>query len=412
MQFQRQHIDLVVTDGIAIDMPDQRTAVIVGGGIAGLACGVALDRAGWNITILERSAAVGEVGAGITMTQNATRALDARGVGDAVRRAGQVELGVGTRTPGGKWLMRLDSAQLAERFGTATLGIHRATLHRVLQSALPAGVLRSGAEVYEVTAGTAVELAEVRWVETGSAQTASADLVVAADGLDSRTRTALWPSAPPPAYLGSTAWRAVTSNSTATGATASITWGPGKEFGVFPLGDGRTYWYGAVKAPAGHRSADELAEVSGHFAAWHHPIPDLLATTDPASLLRHDLYGLPGPLDRYMRGRVALVGDAAHGMPPYLGQGACQALEDAVVLGAHAGTLPIQEALTQYDGERRPRTQRVARTAHRIGRYGQQLTNPGSVAVRNVVLQCVPPQLMLAPMRWVTDWRPPTILTP
>ena len=297
-------------------MPAQRNAVIVVGGIAGLASAVALHRAGWNITVLERSATVGEVGAGITMMQNALRALEALGVGDAVLRAGRVELGVGTRTPTGKWLMRLDSAELADRFNTATLGIHRATLHQVLESALPGDVLRTGAEVFEVSPGTADELAEVRWVEAGREQVTEAELVVAADGLNSRTRSDLWPDAPTPAYIGSTAWRAVTTSASATEPTASITWGPGAEFGVFPLGDGRTYWYGAIKAPAQQRSADELAEVSRHFATWHPPIPDLLAATDPTLVLRHDLYGLPAPLDSYVRQRVALVGDAAHACRP------------------------------------------------------------------------------------------------
>ncbi len=233
----------------------------------------------------------------------------------------------------------------------------------------------------------------------------TADLVVGADGINSVVRSRLWPGAPGPVYSGTTAWRAVTAWDGPLPAGVSL--GPGAEFGMVRVGGGRVYWYGAVNAPALPQKAaqqepgDEWASVRSRFGAWHDPIPALLAATPPEAVLRHDVYHLATPLPSYVEGRVVLVGDAAHAMTPFLGQGACQALEDAVVLGQLAGDL------AEYDRQRRPRTQQVARASLRTGRLGQQLTNPVAVAVRNTLLRLMPPSVVARATAAVTAWRAP-----
>ncbi len=176
-----------------------------------------------------------------------------------------------------------------------------------------------------------------------------------------------------------------------------------------PLTDGRVYWYAAATAPEGERSSDEMAEVRRRFGSWHAPIPALLAATTPAAVLRHDIYRLP-PLDTYVRGRVALLGDAAHAMAPNLGQGGNQALEDAVVLAAALSTAPdVRTALARYDAERRPRTQAVSRTATRMGRFGQQLSNPAAVMLRNTAIRLTPARVALNSMARFGSWIPPQL---
>jgi 2-polyprenyl-6-methoxyphenol hydroxylase-like FAD-dependent oxidoreductase len=370
-------------------------AVIVGGGIGGLCAAVALHRAGWDVTVLERAPRFAAVGAGLTLMANALAGLDALGLGAEVRAQGRIEAPGGTRTPDGRWLARIDAAELEAALGTGALGIHRATLHRVLLAALPAAVLVTDAAVSAVTPSGV----------TSSAGTFEADLVVGADGIDSTVRRQLWPSAAAPEYVGTTAWRGVTDEPWRGVATVAITWGRGTEFGIVPLGDGRVYWFAAANAPEGTRAADEKAAVRAVVGDWHDPVPDLLDAT--TTVLHHDLRHLPAPLPTYVHGRVALLGDAAHAMTPNLGQGAAQAIEDAVVLGdACRPGRPVAEALADYDARRRPRSQAVARASYRVGRYGQQLTQPLLVAARNAAIRLTPPRLALRSMARYADWRP------
>ncbi|MFG2049024.1 FAD-dependent oxidoreductase [Micromonospora sp. NPDC048935] len=381
-------------------------AVVVGGGIGGLSAALALHRRGWRITVLERAAELREVGAGLSLMANAVRGLDALGIGPALRRGGHGEAPGGIRDRHGRWLSRVDAAEMIRQLGTTALGVHRATLHRTLREALPASSLRTNAEVEHV--GSGPDHAEVRYRGPDGPHALHADLVVGADGLRSRVRAQLWPRHPGPVYAGSTTWRAAIAFPHPI--PAAITWGPGAEFGMVPIGDGQLYWYGALNAPPGGHAPDELAVLREHFGDWHAPIPALLAATPPDVVLRNDVHHLAVPLPSYVRGRVALLGDAAHPMTPNLGQGAGQAIEDAVVLGAVCadGAEGVPAALAAYDRQRRARSQSVARASHVAGRLGQQLHNPIAFAARTTALRLIPARAMLRSMARYADWRPPT----
>ncbi|MET8086421.1 FAD-dependent oxidoreductase [Micromonospora sp. NPDC005237] len=380
-------------------------AVVVGGGIGGLSAALALHRHGWRVTVLERAPELREVGAGLTLMANSLRALDSLGLSPALRSSAHAEAPGGIRDRRGRWLSRVDAAEMIRQLGTSALGIHRATLHRILREALPASSLHTGAEVEHVESEP--DRATVRHHGPDGPRTLDADLVVGADGLHSRLRTQLWPEIPAPVYAGSTAWRAAVAFPDPI--PTAITWGPAAEFGMVPLGEGQVYWDAALNAPPGGHAPDELAAVRDHFGAWHEPIPALLAATPPGVVLRNDIHHLATALPSYVRGRVALLGDAAHAMTPNLGQGAGQAIEDAVVLGAacSGGAEGLPAALAAYDEQRRPRSQAIARASLRAGRYGQQLRNPLALAVRGAALRLMPAGAVLRGMTRQVDWRPP-----
>ncbi|MEU2632655.1 FAD-dependent monooxygenase, partial [Kitasatospora sp. NPDC007106] len=122
------------------------TAVVVGGGIGGLAAAIGLHRIGWEVTVVERAPVLGDAGAAISLAANGLRALDALGVGGPVRQAARGQYAGGTRTPEGRWLARMDGAALERAVGAPIVGIPRAVLHRLLREALPAGSLLIGRE--------------------------------------------------------------------------------------------------------------------------------------------------------------------------------------------------------------------------------------------------------------------------
>jgi 2-polyprenyl-6-methoxyphenol hydroxylase-like FAD-dependent oxidoreductase len=388
---------------------DGKSAVVVGGGIGGLTSAVALRQVGWRVTVLERAAAFGEIGAGITLMSNGLRCLDAIGLGDAVRGSGLPALAIGMRTAAGRWLSRIDGdgTDLEARMGTTALTIHRAELHRILRDALPAAALIAGVTATGIHGGADGGPAEVRFRNRGQDALLRADLVVGADGVHSWVRAQRWPDAPAPVYSGSTSWRAVTASSSAAVNEMSLSWGQGTEFGVMPLVDGRTYWYAAANADEAQRNPDELEALRHRFGTWHEPIPAVLAHTQPQAVLRHDIYRLP-KLDCYHQGSVVLLGDAAHAMTPNLGQGGGQALEDAIALAAAVSrTRDVVTALAHYDHERRARTQAMSLTATLQLRYGQQLHGPIAVAMRNTAVALTPDRIALLALARYGKWDPP-----
>jgi len=361
-------------------------AIMVGGGIAGLASAVALARRGWQVEVLERAPGFTEVGAGLSLWPNALRALDGLGVGELVRGRSVLEGQAGIRDAAGRWLSRADTAELERRYGRTAM-IHRADLLAVLLAAVPGQALRPGVTVTGVRPdGTVVH----------SAGESRADLVVGADGVHSVTRTSVWPDGPGPRYAGYTAWRLVTPPVPVTEASES--WGRGERFGYAPLPDGRVYCYATANAPEGAADGG-LAGLRRRFGGWHPPIPALLGAADPGAVLRHDLYELP-PLKAYARGAVVLAGDAAHAMTPNLGQGACQALEDAVVLGS---VMASGAGLDAYDRQRRPRTQMITRRSRRIG-AAAQWASPAAVYLRDTALRLLPPSSLARSLAPVLDW--------
>lgn len=380
-----------------------RTAVVVGGGIGGLTAAASLIHHGWCVTVLERAAELGEVGAGLTLWSNALAALDAIGLGERVRSTGSISGPAGTRTPEGGWLVRIPAGRLEADFGVTAVGIHRATLVDLLAGALPGSALVTGAEAVDVHPEPPVSVA---YRKDGELHQLRGDVVVAADGINSRARRTLWREPGRVRYSGITAWRAVTPEPWPDEIGSGITWGRGEEFGVVELGDGRVYWFGAVNSPAGERAADEMAEVRRIFGHWHDPIPRLMDATPADLLLRNDLFHLqPGP-DTYVHGRAVLLGDAAHAMTPHLGQGACQAIEDAVVLGRLLADGDVDAALEEYDRVRRPRTREVARMSRLSGRVGQQLANPVAVGLRHRLLRVAPPRTAMGQLARYATWRP------
>jgi 2-polyprenyl-6-methoxyphenol hydroxylase-like FAD-dependent oxidoreductase len=167
-------------------------------------------------------------------------------------------------------------------------------------------------------------------------------------------------------------------------------WGPGKRFAAHHCGRGRIFWYGTKNTPEGMADAPagRKAEALDCFRDWFAPIPELIAATQDG-ILRNDIVDRR-PLKSWGRGRVTLLGDAAHPTTPNLGQGACQAIEDAVTLAHCFGQRDNAEAiLRSYEGNRIPRTTAITNQSLRVGILGQ-LENPLACKLRNWITRLIP----------------------
>jgi 2-polyprenyl-6-methoxyphenol hydroxylase-like FAD-dependent oxidoreductase len=361
-----------------------RTA-IVGAGIAGLGAAIALRRAGLDAVVWEREPELREVGAGLTLWPNAVHALRRLGISDAVLRAGARLTSGSVRSWRGAALVStgLDLEQL---FAAPAVGIHRADLQRILLEAAGAEMTRQGARcIGFAEAGSGVE------VRFADGRSVTADVLVGADGINSAVRQAVL-GVEEPRRLAWAAWRAVCTGVPPPSDT-NITIGPGAHFGYLPIGSGRTYWFAVTELGL---EAEALAR---RFQDWPDPVVALIRSTPSAAVLRNDLIDRP-PAQRWGRGRVTLIGDAAHAMLPGLGQGACQALEDAVALADC-----LRNASDPESGLRRYEALRMARTARITNLSRSALTmlqwqHPAARALRTLLLR-VPVRTALARQAWI-----------
>lgn len=380
-------------------------AVVIGAGIGGLTAALALSAKGWEVQVVERAPALGAVGSVIVLGPNALRALDQipGGIADDFRTMSLPPIAFGMRTERGDWLMRQDLATAKKRYGDTMVPVERPFAIDLLARHLPAGSLRLGAEVSTVDADTG----EVKLV---SGETLRGDLVVAADGIHSTTRRWLFPAHPDPEAFGVTCWLLLVPGE-GLDVIPSEMWGRGVMFGTFPMSDGRIYAFAEHVAPPAQTDAvrfrsvaDEKAELAQLFAHFADPVPQIIERAVPEEIMRVDLHSQNRLIPAFHRGRVAMIGDAAHAMTPNAGQGACQAIEDAVTLAYFAHNLPA------YTAARRPRTKKVvglAATATRLS------TAQGLLATgRNAVLRTAGlfgPGLAISQMDALYKWTPPGV---
>lgn len=334
---------------------------VIGAGIAGLATAIALHRSGHEVAVLEQRRD-GSSGAGISIWPNALAALDELGLGDAVRASGGRVTGGAIRWRDGAWLRRPEPHRIVDALGEPLVVIRRSVLTELLRSALPDDAVQAGVRVSGIESSTGP--VRIRLAEGGIRET---EALIGADGVNSVVARAL-NGALTYRYVGYTAWRGVAARALDP-ALAGETMGSGAEVGHVPLGPDHTYWFATERAPEGWRPpGGDHAYLTAKLASWAQPIPELIAATDPADLLRNDLYDREQPR-HWSRGPVVVVGDAAHPMRPHLGQGGCQGLEDAAILARFLQLRPDPaQAFASFAAFRRRRVRPLVRESAMIGR--------------------------------------------
>ena len=342
---------------------------IVGGGLGGLAAALFLRKAGLDATVYEQVSELREFGAGIVVSPNMVRPLEALGLAGklpefAVRLEAAWEF---RRWQDGRVLFVQPMGEECERlYGAHCYVAHRAELLDMLQRALPAHLLRLDQRCVEVQQDE--HAAQLTFISRSGQKTkVTADVVVGADGIHSVVQRAIAPKIDP-RFSGLCAFRCLVpadkAPEMALRPVQTLWLGPGHHFVHYPISGGR--WVNVVAiGPAGawrteSWTADgEISDLVAEYEGWDDRVRQLIVSA--GSTKRWAMYDRD-PLERWSVGRITLLGDAAHAMLPFFAQGAAQAIEDAAVLAgclrdADARTVP--KALQRYEEIRRPRTSKV-----------------------------------------------------
>ena len=346
---------------------DQRKILVAGAGIGGLSAALALLRRGIEVEVFEQSAQLGDVGAGIMLTPNATRTLAQLGV--------ETDLLAVSIEPDTSNYRRFDSGELMlstplrgvmeSRHGAKYLLVHRADLHAILVAAVralsPDGIHigRTFVDYEQNDGGVTAHFAD--------GTLCTGDALIGCDGARSRVRERTF-GGTSPSFTGQVAWRGVVP---ASGLPASITasastiWiGHDRHIVQYPLRGGRVVNYVALVAKAawqeeGWNRRSEVSEVVDEFADFHPDVQRLLQSTPAENCFKWGLFDR-NPLDAWTRGRVTLLGDAAHPTLPFMAQGAAMSIEDgAIIARAIEQSESPQAGLLRYEQARLPRTSSI-----------------------------------------------------
>ncbi|GBU16066.1 salicylate hydroxylase [Methylobacterium sp.] len=393
-------------------MPDPLSITVAGAGIGGLTAALCLSDAGHAVTLVERRTGFSEVGAGLQLSPNASRVLASLGLAAALRRAGSEPPGVVVRSL--KSGSRIGGVRLGEaareRYGAPYHVIHRADLQTLLLDAVrsrPGIRLLVGREVTGLAERADGIAITVESAGGGRGETLEADLVIGADGLRSRLRGHLDDRPVAPARMA--AWRAIVPRDVVPealrGGETGLWLGRGRHVVHYPIGNGERVNVVAIvperQGDDGWGRLGEPAMLRAHFRDATPELAQLLGLPD--SWLVWSL--ADRPTARPMaRGRLALLGDAAHPMLPFLAQGAALAVEDAATLAACLAGGDVPKALAAYDAARRPRAKRVQKAARANGR----VYHAGGFAAlcRNLVMRRLGPDGMRDRYGWLYGWQP------
>jgi 2-polyprenyl-6-methoxyphenol hydroxylase-like FAD-dependent oxidoreductase len=368
-----------------------RRVLIAGGGIGGIATALALQQQGIDSVVFERAPQLRDGGAGLHIWTNGMLALAALGVADQVAEIAPAQSVCYFATSTGRVIGEYPVGQFVERYGQPTVAIGRSDLHAILRASVTAPIV-TGAEVTGYT-----ECADGVSLHFADGTSEEGDLLVGADGVHSAVRAQLL-GPQPPDYTGYVAWRGhatMTHDEFPPGSFRAL-FGPGTRFTYYDIAPGVVHWMSVANGPAGGRDEgtpeQTLGMLRARHAGWTAPVRQILDATSPESVLRGDVVDRK-PDSVWGQGRVTLLGDSAHAVSFNIGQGACLAIEDALVLAGHlaAPGAAVTQALRAYEAERQERTRPMQLLAHRVGVIGA-LENPAAIWLRDRVMKLVWPR--------------------
>lgn len=356
------------------------TVNIIGAGIGGLTTALTLKKRGLNVNIYESSAEIKPVGAGIILANNAMQVFQKLGIQDKIEEAGNK---ISFMKITDDHLNPLSVANLSEyeqKYRVSNIAIHRGELQKILANEIGFDNINLSKRLSKIEKNTLFKLT----FEDNT--TIESKIVIGADGIKSVVRNQLFEKSilRNPNQI---CWRGICEIDLPGKYHNELNeaWGKGKRFGFVKISDKKVYWY----ALANSRKVGDEVNLTEFFNEFHIDILNIISGTKKEQIIITEIIDLK-PIDKWQGENVCLIGDAAHATTPNLGQGACQAIEDAYVLGKLLDNgLEIQNTFTEYENLRRKKAHTIVNTSWTVGKMAH-IENSFGIWLRNFAMKNIP----------------------
>lgn len=354
---------------------------IIGAGIGGLTTALFLEKLGISVKVFEQTSEIKPVGAGIILAHNAMQVFDKLGIKEDITKLGNPLTAITINTAKFKVINKIETHYFDEKFSVKSIAIQRGRLQKFLISQLNTNCIQLNKKVVEikVSANTTIVFSDN--------EEAAFDAVIAADGIHSVVRKKLFNETPlrKPKQM---CWRGVANVSLPSTFTSELNeiWDKGSRFGFVKIATNEVYWYGL------HSSHDKLqkADLLHYFKNYDPIVSEIISKTHIDKVFKNEIADLK-PISSWFKNTVCLLGDAAHATTPNMGQGACQAIEDAYVLSHYLSKYPVSDAFSKFEQARKNKADMVVNLSWRLGKLSQ-IQNPTISAIRNVAMRLIPPK--------------------
>ncbi|ELW9270479.1 FAD-dependent urate hydroxylase HpxO [Acinetobacter baumannii] len=340
--------------------------VIIGAGMGGLTTGIALKKFGHQVRIFEQTEKILPVGAAISLWSNGVKCLNYLGLTDKIAKlGGQMDDLAYVDGLTGDVMTQFSLRPLIEEVGQRPYPVARADLQNMLMDEFGRDQIYLGKKMVSLEDKT--DFVEVHFADGSSTQ---ADLLIGADGTHSMTRAYVLGQQVQRRYAGYVNWNGLVeiSEDLAPAQQWTTYVGEGKRASLMPVADGRFYFFLDVPLPAGlENNRDEYKKLlKQYFVDWCQPVQQLIERLDPQKTNRVEIHDIE-PFTQFYKGRVVILGDAAHSTTPDIGQGGCQAMEDAIYLARslQINTLGLEDALRRYQNKRNERANELVLRARK-----------------------------------------------
>ncbi|WP_109831983.1 FAD-dependent monooxygenase [Reichenbachiella versicolor] len=356
---------------------------IIGAGIGGLTTAIALEQKGITTRIFEQADELAPVGAGIILANNAMQIYEKLGLRTAIEEKGNPISSMNITSMDLKSLSKVDLSYFEQKYGVKNIAIHRGALQNILLEELNSTGLNLGHALDQI-----VEL-DNKWelIFKNGTQTTSS-VLIGADGIHSAVRKSIF-SKYKIRKANQICWRGVAEIHLPSNYHHELNeaWGKGDRFGFVQIADNKVYWY-ALKSFKSQMSEFDISEITSYFSQYHPMIKDILAATVPENIYTAEITDLK-PTKGWHKNNVCLIGDAAHATTPNMGQGACQAIEDAFILAECLNKYPLDQAFSKFEKLRIAKAHQVVKTSWAIGKMAH-ISNPFLSKLRNQLMKSMP----------------------